>query len=67
MKKSYPLEKKRAKLTSTQVDNWFQLLNKIIQENDLTDCPAQTFNSDELDEHKILIQIMDNIIYFDFL
>ncbi|CAF3877399.1 unnamed protein product [Rotaria sp. Silwood2] len=47
LKKSYPLEKKRAALTCEQVDNWFQLLNKIIQENDLADRPAQIFNSDE--------------------
>ncbi|CAF1090463.1 unnamed protein product [Adineta steineri] len=47
MKKSYPLEKKRAALTISQIDDWFELLNNIIQENNLQDRPAQIFNSDE--------------------
>ncbi|CAF3119370.1 unnamed protein product [Rotaria sp. Silwood2] len=47
LKKSYPLEKKRAALTCEQVNNWFQLLNKILQENNLSNNPAQIFNCDE--------------------
>ncbi|CAF1610896.1 unnamed protein product, partial [Rotaria magnacalcarata] len=47
LKKSYPLEKKRAALTNEQVDKWFQLLNKLIEENNLPNRPAQIFNADE--------------------
>ncbi|CAF4053026.1 unnamed protein product [Rotaria sp. Silwood2] len=35
LKKSYPLEKKRAALTSEQIDQWSELLSKITKENDL--------------------------------
>lgn len=55
LKKSYPLEKKQAALTNEQVDNWFLLLNKIIQENNLADRPAQIFNSDESGKRTVLI------------
>ena len=58
LKKSYPLEKKRAALTHEQVDQWFQLLNKVIQENNLDDRPAQIFNADESGERIRLIQII---------
>jgi hypothetical protein len=47
LKKSRPLEQTRASLSEEQVDNWFTLLLKIIQENNLQDRPAQIFNSDE--------------------
>jgi hypothetical protein len=46
-KKSYPLEKKRAAVTSEQIDKWFELLSKIIQENNLENLPGQIFNCDE--------------------
>ncbi|CAF1140248.1 unnamed protein product [Rotaria magnacalcarata] len=49
LKKSYPLEKKRAVLTSEQIEEWFGLLSKVIEENDLANCPAQLFNCDETD------------------
>ena len=58
LKKSYPLEKKRAALAHEQVDQWFQLLNKVIQENNLADRPAQIFNADESGERIRLIQII---------
>ncbi|CAF4101540.1 unnamed protein product [Rotaria magnacalcarata] len=48
LKKSYPLEK-RAALTSEQIEEWFGLLSKVIEENDLANCPAQLFNCDETD------------------
>lgn len=47
LKKSKPLEKKRADLTTEQVNDWFQLLHKVIEENDLANKPAQIFNADE--------------------
>lgn len=47
LKKSYPLEKKRAVVTEEQVDRWFLLLGKIIEDNDLANRPAQIFNCDE--------------------
>ena len=55
LKKSYPLEKKRAALTVEKVDGWFNLLNKVIQENNLTDRPAQIFNADESGKYKIFV------------
>lgn len=47
LKKSRPLEKKRASLSSDQVDKWFTLVQKILQENELENRPAQIFNCDE--------------------
>ncbi|CAF4033684.1 unnamed protein product, partial [Rotaria sp. Silwood2] len=47
LKKSRPLEKKRASITMEQVDGWFDLLYKIIQDNNLVDRPGQVFNCDE--------------------
>ncbi|CAF4904409.1 unnamed protein product, partial [Rotaria socialis] len=47
LKKSYPLEKKRAALTSEQIEEWFGLLSKVIGENDLANWLAQLFNCDE--------------------
>lgn len=58
LKRSYPLEKKRAALTIKQVDGWFELLNKVIQENDLANRPAQIYNADESGKHKIVIEII---------
>ncbi|CAF2101882.1 unnamed protein product [Rotaria magnacalcarata] len=34
---------KRAALTSEQIKEWFGLLSKVIEENDLANCPAQLF------------------------
>ena len=47
LKKSHPIEKRRAKLTTEQVNRWFNLLSKVIQENDLGEHPGQIFNCDE--------------------
>ncbi|CAF3166771.1 unnamed protein product [Rotaria sp. Silwood2] len=47
LKKSKPITKKRANLTIEQVNQWFDLLSKIIQENDLMHRPGQIFNCDE--------------------
>ncbi|CAF3851980.1 unnamed protein product, partial [Rotaria sp. Silwood1] len=47
LKKSIPITKKRANLTIEQVNQWFDLLSKIIQENDLMHRPGQIFNCDE--------------------
>ena len=47
LKKSRPLEKKRAAVPSETVDDWFVLLKKILEENDLEHRPAQIFNCDE--------------------
>ncbi len=55
LKKSYPLEKKRAALTEEQVDEWFQLLNKTIQDYDLANRPAQIFNCDESGKYNYLL------------
>jgi hypothetical protein len=50
LKRSSPLEKSRASLTTLQVDEWFALLTKVIEENNLINCPAQIFNADETGE-----------------
>jgi hypothetical protein len=55
LKKSRPLEKKRASLTKKQVDDWFNLLSRVIEENDLANRPAQIFNADESGKQKIFI------------
>ena len=47
LKKSIPLEKKRAQVTSKEIDDWFNLLSKIIKENNLENRPGQLFNCDE--------------------
>jgi hypothetical protein len=59
LKKSYPLEKKRAALTWKQVEDWFQLLKKILEENDLENRPAQIFNADEAGKHRFFIRLMN--------
>jgi hypothetical protein len=65
LKKSFPIEKKRAALTLEQLDKWFQLLDKVIQENDLANRPAQIFNCDESGENNRFILIINFItIYF---
>ncbi|CAF1416242.1 unnamed protein product [Adineta ricciae] len=47
LKKSRPLEKKRASVTMVQVDAWFDILSRVIRENDLLNRPGQIFNCDE--------------------
>lgn len=47
LKKSEPLEKKRAAVTEQQVNEWFKLLSTVIINNDLANAPAQLFNCDE--------------------
>ena len=56
LKKSYPLEKKRVVLTLEQIDGWFLLLRKVIQENDLENRPAQIFNCDESGKFSVLLK-----------
>ncbi len=51
LKRSSPLEKNRASLTNAQVDEWFELLTKVLNENNLIHCPAQIFNADETGEN----------------
>ena len=50
LKRSSPLEKSRASLTASQVDEWFELLIKVLYENKLIHYPAQLFNADETGE-----------------
>ncbi|CAF1628200.1 unnamed protein product, partial [Didymodactylos carnosus] len=45
--KPIPLELPRAKITQTIVDKWFNLLEKVLIDNDLLDKPSQIFNCDE--------------------
>jgi hypothetical protein len=66
LKKSYPLEKKRASLTEKQVDDWFGLLKKVIEENDLANNPCQIFNCDETGEFRIFSLIIYVSSYFYF-
>ncbi|CAF1521924.1 unnamed protein product, partial [Adineta steineri] len=47
LKKSTAITKKRADLTIDQINQWFNLLTKIIEENDLMHRPGQLFNCDE--------------------
>jgi len=57
------LKKKRAGLTLQQVDRWFELLNKVIQDNDLANHPAQIFNCDESGKNSIFTLVMNSIIH----
>ncbi|CAF4170030.1 unnamed protein product, partial [Rotaria sordida] len=52
LKKSYPVEKKRAILTEEQVDKWFELLKKVIQDNDLSNRPSM---SDTISCSKVVV------------
>ena len=53
LKKSRPLEQKRASLTSEQVDKCFDLLEKVIRESNLENRPGQIFNCNETGIGKI--------------
>ena len=58
LKKSRPLDKKRASLTLKQVDNWFKLLDNVIKENRLEDRPANIFNCDESGKLNMIVYKM---------
>ncbi|CAF1656006.1 unnamed protein product, partial [Didymodactylos carnosus] len=45
--KSISFELPRAKIAQTIVDKWFNLLEKVLIDNDLFDKPSQIFNCDE--------------------
>ena len=47
LKKSRPLEQKRAKISEEQIDDWFNLISKTIKENGLEHHPDQIYNADE--------------------
>jgi len=64
LRKSVPLTKKRANLTIEQVNQWFDLLSKIIQENDLMHRPGQIYNCDESGKDVIFNFTMNFILVF---
>ncbi|CAF1402456.1 unnamed protein product [Didymodactylos carnosus] len=45
--KPIPLKSQLAKVTKPTIDKWFDLLEKVIVDNDLMDKPPQIFNCDE--------------------
>ncbi|CAF3192699.1 unnamed protein product, partial [Rotaria sp. Silwood2] len=47
LKNSTPIDKSRAKVTASQVNEWFNLLTKVINDNDLANRPGQIYNADE--------------------
>ena len=47
LKTSTPIIKNGAQLSVNHVDEWFNLPNKIISENNLANRPGQIFNADE--------------------
>ncbi|CAF3696256.1 unnamed protein product [Rotaria sordida] len=46
---STPIKKSRAKVTAGQVNEWFNLLTKVVNGNDVANRPGQIFNGDETD------------------
>ena len=54
LKKSRPLEKKRASVTIEQVYGWHDLLTKIINDHDLVNRPGQIFNCDETGNTRLI-------------
>ena len=42
-----PLDKKRAKISSADLDEWFAGYEKFVNENGLSNCPSQIWNCDE--------------------
>lgn len=50
LKKSTILKKQRAQISAEQLDQWFDLLSSVIEENGLVHRPAQIFNADETGE-----------------
>ena len=47
LKNSTPIDKGRAKLSAGQVNEWFNLLTKVINDNNLATRPGQIYNADE--------------------
>lgn len=47
LKKSRPLEQKRANIRQEQINDWFDLISKTINENGLEHHPDQIYNADE--------------------
>lgn len=47
MKNSRPLEQKRANIRQEYIDDWFDLISKIIKGNGLEHHPDQIYNADE--------------------
>ncbi|CAF1515821.1 unnamed protein product [Rotaria sp. Silwood1] len=47
LKNSTPIDKSRAKVTASQVNEWFNLLTKVINDNDLANRPGQIYNADD--------------------
>ena len=47
LKNSTPIDNDRAKLSASQVNEWFNLLTKVINGNDLANHPGQIYNADE--------------------
>jgi hypothetical protein len=58
LKKSYPVEKKRAVVTKEQIEKWFVLLKKVLQDNDLLNRPSNIFNCDESGKEQYMSFIM---------
>ena len=54
LKKSRPIEKKRAVLSLEQIDRWFELLDEVIHDNDLSNRPSNIFNCDESGKDSII-------------
>ena len=44
---STPVDKNGAKLSAGQVKEWFNLLTKVINDNDLANHPGQVYTADE--------------------
>lgn len=47
LRKARPLEKKRARITQEDVDNWFDEFERFLKEKGLNDSPSQLWNCDE--------------------
>ena len=62
LKKSVPLEKKRAEVTWKEIDEWFSLLSKVIEENNLENKPGQLFNCDESGKNFTFLFVFSVII-----
>ena len=48
LKTSTPITRNRIQPSVNHVDEWFNLINKIIIENNLANRPGQIFNADEI-------------------
>ena len=54
-KNSTPIDKSRAKLSAGQVNEWFNLLAKAINDNDLANRPGQIYNTDETGKKVVFV------------